>query len=98
MADYSEFPTTPTAWQEQHAADWQTVTPQEIEDAAPPRRGPDLVALVPGALFVVLALTLMTGLELPEALVRDGGLFWIVVVGTGIALLVAELRKARRRR
>jgi hypothetical protein len=98
VADYSEFPTTPTAWQEQHAADWQTVTPEEIEDAAPPKRRPDLVALVPGALFVVLALTLMTGLELPEALVRDGGLFWIVVVGTGIALLVAELRKARRRR
>lgn len=98
MADYSEFPTTPTAWQEQHAADWQTVAAEEIEDAAPPKRRPDLVALVPGALFVVLALLLMTGLELPEALVRDGGLFWLVVVGTGIALLVAELRKARRRR
>ena len=40
MADYSEFPTTPTAWQEQQLRDWQTVTPLSTEDpaaAAPPR-------------------------------------------------------------
>ena len=98
MADYSEFPTTPTAWQEQESAYWQSVTPQETEDVAPPRRKPDLVALVPGLLFVVLALTLMTGVELPQALVRDGGLFWLVLIGTGITLLVSEMRKVRRRR
>jgi hypothetical protein len=98
VADYSEFPTTPTAWQEHEAAYWQTVTPQETEDVVPPRRKPDLVALVPGVLFVLLAVTLMTGRELPRALVEDGVLFWVVLVGTGIALLISELRKLRRRR
>ena len=97
MADYSEFPTTPTAWQEEHARGWETITPFETEDAAPPRRRVDLVALVPGILFAVLAVTVMTGLELPELFVRDGGLFWVALIGIGIALLVSELRKARRR-
>jgi hypothetical protein len=97
VADYSEFPTTPTAWQDVDAANWQTVTPQETEDAAPPRRRPDLVALVPGVLFVLLAVTLMTGLELPRALVQDGVLFWLILVSTGIALLLSEVRKVRRR-
>jgi len=98
VADYSEFPTTPTAWQEVEAASWQTVTPEETEDVAPPRRRPDLVALVPGVLFALLAVMLMTGLELPRALVRDGVLFWLVLVGVGIALLISEMRKVRRRR
>jgi hypothetical protein len=53
VPDYSEFTTTPTAWQE-HA--WGDVTPLEIEDPPrPERRGVDLTALVPGLLFVVLA-------------------------------------------
>jgi len=98
VADYSEFPTTPTAWQEVEAASWQTVTPEETEDVAPPRRRPDLVALVPGVLFALLAVMLMTGLELPWAFVRDGVLFWLVLVGVGIALLISEMRKVRRRR
>jgi hypothetical protein len=98
VPDYSEFPTTPTAWQEQHAADWASITPLETEDAAEPRRTVDLVALVPGILFAVLAITLMTGLELPEVIFRDGGLFWLLLLGAGIALLVSELRKVRRRR
>jgi hypothetical protein len=39
VADYSEFPTTPTAWQEQQLADWQTVAPLTTEDPTPqPRR------------------------------------------------------------
>ena len=79
------------------ADNWQTVEPLETEDAAPKRR-PDLVALIPGVLFVVLAATLVTGVELPRQLTQDGVLFWIVLVGTGIALLISELRKARRRR
>ena len=98
MADYSEFPTTPTAWQDQQALDWQTVSPLETEDTAPPRRTLDRVALVPGVFFVVLAVALMSGWALPQAIFHDGGLFWFVVVGAGIALLVGELRKARRRR
>jgi hypothetical protein len=98
VADYSEFPTTPTAWQEQHVADWQTVTPLATEDAVPPRRRPDLTALVPGVVFIVLAITLMTGIDLPLGLWEDGGFLWLVLIGAGIALLVSELRKARRRR
>ena len=39
MADYSEFPTTPTGWQERQARDWQTITPLSTEDAEPPRGG-----------------------------------------------------------
>ena len=98
MADYSEFPTTPTAWQEAQAQDWGPVTPLETEDAAPQRRRPDLVALVPGALFVVLAISVMSGLHLPEVFFRDGALFWIVLLGVGLALVLSELRKANRRR
>ena len=98
MADYSEFPTTPTAWQEEHARGWEMVTPLETEDPPPPQRKVDLVALVPGVLFAVLALTLMTGLELPDVMFRDGGLFWVVLFGIGIALLISELRKGRRTR
>ena len=98
MADYSEFPTSPTAWQEQQAQDWQTVTPLETEDVAPPRRSVDLGALIPGVVFVVLAIVLMTGVDLPLGLWTDGGLVWVLLIGGGIALLVSELRTARRRR
>jgi len=97
VADYSEFPTTPTAWQEAQARDWESITPLTTEDPTPPRRRVDLVALVPGVLFAVLAIGLMAGVAIPQAL-AGGGLFWIVLVAAGIALLVSELRKARRRR
>ncbi|MCW2699892.1 MAG: hypothetical protein JWQ45_1427 [Blastococcus sp.] len=96
MADYSEFPTTPTAWQDAQAQDWQTVTPLDTEDPAPARRPVDFTALVPGVLFAVLAISLMLGVALPQAFV-GGGLLWVVLVGAGIALLISELRKARRR-
>ena len=96
MTDYSEFPTTPTAWQEQQARDWQTVAPLETEDVAPPRRRVDLGALIPGVVFSVLAIVLMTGLDLPFGLWRDGGFAWVLLIGGGIALLVSELRKSRR--
>ena len=79
-------------------ADWQTVTPLEVEDADPPRPKVDLTALIPGLVFVVLAIALMAGVDLPISLVRDGGLLWLVLIGAGVALLVSELRKARRRR
>jgi hypothetical protein len=90
VADYSEFPTTPTAWQE--------VTALETEDSAPaPRRATiDWVALIPGMLFVALAITLMTGLEL--FLFENGGLVWLALIGCGIALLMSELRKVRRKK
>jgi hypothetical protein len=97
--DYSEFPTTPTGWQERQLADWQTVPPMETEDPEHPRkRAVDLVALIPGVLFVVLAVVLMTGVDLPENLFRNGGIVWVGLIGAGVALLVSELRKARHRR
>jgi hypothetical protein len=97
VADYSEFPTTPTAWQDVQAQDWETITPLSTEDPpAEPGRKIDRVALVAGVLFAVLALSAMAGLE-PGA-VFGGGLAWLVLVGAGIALLISELRKARLRR
>ncbi len=99
MPDYSEFPTTPTAWQEQQLRDWQIVTPLSTEDPPrPERRGVDLTALLPGLLFVVLALTVMVGAVLPVDLLFGGALGWLLLVGGGIALLVSELRRARGRR
>jgi hypothetical protein len=29
---------------------------------------------------------------------RDGALFWVLLLGVGLALVLTELRKARRRR
>ena len=98
MADYSEFPTTPTAWQEQHAQDWQTMTPLTTGEPVPPRRGPDLGALIPGVVFVVLAITLMAGVDLSLGLWENGGVLWLLLVGAGFVLLARELRKARHRR
>jgi hypothetical protein len=90
VADYSEFPTTPTAWQE--------ITPLETEDTAPVphRRTVDWVALIPGLIFIALAITLMSGIEL--FLFENGGLVWVALIGGGVALLVSELRKVRRTR
>jgi len=99
VADYSEFPTTPTGWQERQLQDWQSITPLTTEDpAGPPKRHVDLGALIPGVFFVVLAVVLMTGVDLPFGLWRGGGFVWVLLVGAGIALLVSELRKARHRR
>ncbi len=98
MPDYSEFPTTPTAWQERALAeDWQHVT--ALAPVEPPaKRRPDLVALVPGVAFVVLALVFLAGVAVPLGFLADGGLLWLVLIGAGVTLLVSELRKVRRRR
>ena len=99
MADYSEFPTTPTAWQEQQLKDWEAVTPLSTEDAPEPhRRRVDLGALIPGVLFIALAITLMAGAVLPLGFWEEGGFVWLLLIGGGIAMLVSELKKARRRR
>lgn len=78
-------------------ADRQAVTPLETEDGTPRRRRPDLGALIPGLLFMVLAVVLMSPVDLPEELF-DGVLVWIVVIVAGVSLLVSELRRSRRRR
>jgi len=99
VPDYSEFPTTPTAWQEAQLQDWQTITPLSTEDPEPaPSRRFDKVALVPGVFFVVLAISLLIGINFLEGLFVGGGILWLVLIGAGAALLVSELRKARRRR
>ena len=49
-------------------------------------------------IFIFLAIVLMTGVDLPFGLWRDGGFVWVLLIGGGIALLISELRKARRRR
>jgi hypothetical protein len=99
VADYSEFPTTPTGWQERQAQEWETVSPLDTEvDTTPPPRRVDLTALVPGVIFIVLAIALMAGVELPHRLWGGGGFLWILLIGGGVILLLSELRKARRRR
>jgi hypothetical protein len=97
VADYSEFPTTPTAWQEAQLKDWQTITPLSTEDPEPPRRTLDRKALIPGILFIVVAITAMAGVGFPDGL-WEGGFLWLILIGAGVVLLVSELRKARRRR
>jgi membrane protein DedA with SNARE-associated domain len=78
-------------------ADWQAVTPLDTEDGTPPRRRPDLGSLIPGLVFIALAILLMSPADLPRELF-DGVLVWIVVIVAGVSLLVSELRRSRRRR
>jgi hypothetical protein len=99
VPDYSEFPTTPTAWQDAALRDsWQEVQPLPTEEPAPARRGVDRVALVAGGLFTALAVLVLSGVPLSAAVFRDGGLVWAVLIALGVLLLVGELRRARRRR
>lgn len=95
MPDYSEFPTTPTAWQERA---WQEVQPLATEDPPAPHPRVDLVALVPGVAFITIAVVLLTGVTVPLSIFRDGGVLWALLVVAGVALLLRELRRARRRR
>jgi hypothetical protein len=89
VPDYSEFPTTPTAWQKIHEL------PMEDPPPPPVRRGVDLVALVPGLFFSVLAIVVMSGVDVPLGIFRDGGVLWLVLIAGGVALLLKELRKRR---
>jgi hypothetical protein len=66
-------------------------------DPAVRRRDVEPVPLVAGMLFILLAVVLMSGLDLPIDWFSHG-LAWIALIGAGVALLVNELRKARRRR
>ena len=80
----------------QQSPSWQPVSPLDTESPAPDRQRVDVVALVAGIVFVVLAIPLMTGGELPMAL-ADGGVVWLLLVGGGVALLVSEVRRARHK-
>jgi hypothetical protein len=95
VPDYSEFPTTPTAWQERA---WQEIQPLPSEDPpAPPRPRVDLVALVPGVAFVTIAVLVLSGIDLPMTVFRDGGVVWALLIIAGIGLLLREVRRGRRR-
>jgi hypothetical protein len=96
VADYSEFPTTPTRWQENLWPEPIT-TPETALSVPPARRRVDMVSLVVGLAFAVLGVLVALGVSLPDGL-WDGGVFWLLLVGAGLALLVSELRRARRRR
>ncbi|MQA33739.1 hypothetical protein [Modestobacter roseus] len=63
----------------------------------PRRRDVDTTALVAGVFFIGLAVLLMTGIDLPLGWFNDG-FAWVLLIGAGLALLVNELRRARRRR
>jgi hypothetical protein len=100
VPDYSEFPTTPTAWQDAALREsWQEVHPMPVEDPPPPpRRRVDRVSLVFGLVFSVLAIVALAGVPLSAAVFRGGGLLWAALIALGVLLLAGELRKARRRR
>jgi hypothetical protein len=97
VADYSEFPTTPTRWQENLWPEPIT-TPEPALPAPPKRRSVDPVSLVAGLVFAVLGVLVALGIELPDGVLWDGGVLWLVLIGAGVALLVTELRRARARR
>jgi hypothetical protein len=101
VADFSDFPTTPTAWQEQALRELTAPDPVPVpapEPAPQPaHRRPDLTALVPGLVFVLIALAGLSRADLPIGIFEDGGILWLVLIGGGIALLVSEVRRARRR-
>ena len=78
------------------AENWQQVSPLETEDR-PATRRPDLVALVAGVVFVVIAVAGMTDITFGLDVLAGGVLLAVVLIGAGIALLVSELRRARSR-
>lgn len=65
-------------------------------DPADGRRDVDSGALVAGVLFILVAVLLMAGVDLDLAWFGDG-IAWVILIGAGVALLVNEWRKARRR-
>ena len=62
--------------------------------APPQEKRPDVVALVAGVVFVLIAVIGTTGVDLP-GWVFGGGALAVLLVLAGIALLVSELRKKR---
>ncbi len=79
-------PWTDTSW---------TGTAEQPAGQASGRRSPDVVALVAGALFVLVAVLALVGTALP-GWVFGGGLVAAVLVAVGTVLLVTELRRLRR--
>ena len=78
------------------AESWQPVTPLTTEDR-PERRRLDAVALVAGVVFTVIAVAGLADVRLELDVLAGGVLLALVLIGAGAALLVSELRRARRR-
>jgi hypothetical protein len=97
VADYSEFPTTPTAWQE-HVWQEPLTTPEIAPPAEPAKRPVDRVSLVVGVFFSLVAVLVLAGVDLDAGWIWGGGLLWVVLLVGGGALLVTELRRSRRTR
>jgi len=74
------------------------VFPELHSPADPParRRDRDATALVAGVAFIVLAIVLMSGVDLSLDWFGHG-IAWIALIGAGLALLVNEVVKSRRR-
>ena len=65
-------------------------------DPAVRRREVEPVPLIAGLLFILLAVVLMSGVDLSIDWFGHG-IAWVLLLGAGAALLVNEVRKARRR-
>jgi hypothetical protein len=95
VTDYSEFPTTPTRWQENL---WpEPITTPEITPPPPARRQVDVPSLVAGIIFTVLAVVALSGVDLAAGWLWNGGIVWMALLIGGVGLLVTEVRRARRR-
>jgi hypothetical protein len=98
VADYSEFPTTPTRWHENLLPEPETTVQPTGSTVAPVRRRDvDPLSLIAGLLFIALAVLLMSGVDISVDWFGNG-IAWILLIGAGIGLLVNELRRTRRRR
>jgi hypothetical protein len=75
------------------------VLPEGVSPSEPAvrRRDVEPVPLVAGMLFILLAILLMSGVDLSIDWFGHG-IAWIALIGAGVALLVNELVKVRRRR
>jgi hypothetical protein len=53
---------------------------------------------VPGVAFLTIAILVLTGVNVPITIFKDGGVLWAVLIIGGVALLLREVRRAGRRR
>ena len=74
-----------------------STTGDPAPEQAARRRDVDPASLIAGLLFIALAILLMSGIDLSIDWFGHG-IAWILLIGGGTALLVNELRRARRRR